>query len=170
MNYRIPSAIQVKEWAKEGSMSLKTLHNQLKSKASKDVDALFFMHAQNITGLVDCTACGNCCKMLEAGVSEDEIESLSGINNLSPEDFKHKFLLKEHGSEAWYLKETPCTFLNEDCRCTIYSKRPKACSNYPGLHVPGIKYRLRTVWANYQICPIVYASVEAVKADLAVGL
>lgn len=167
MNYKIPDAIQVKEWAKEGSKTLKPLHNQLKNKASKDVDALFFTHARKITELVDCTTCGNCCKVLEAGVSEDEIAKLSNMKNESLEDFKRQFLLKEVGSEAWYMKETPCTFLKDDCRCTIYEHRPEACSSYPGLHLAGIKYRLRSVWANYEVCPIVYASVEAVKTDLA---
>jgi hypothetical protein len=40
MNYLIPSSIQVKGWALEGSNTLKSLHNQLKSKVSKDVDDL----------------------------------------------------------------------------------------------------------------------------------
>ncbi|MFN9595332.1 MAG: YkgJ family cysteine cluster protein [Bacteroidota bacterium] len=167
MNYLSPSSIQVKEWALEGSNTLKSIHNQLKSKASKDVDDLFFKHAQKITELVDCTTCGNCCKLLEAGLSDDEIAKLSIIKNERPEHFKRLYLLKENGSDAWYLKETPCTFLKSDCKCAIYEDRPKACINYPGLNHPGIKYRLRSVWANYEICPIVYASVEAVKTDLA---
>ncbi len=169
MTYQIPSALEISVWAKQGTESLKALHGILKAKTSLEVDRLFLKHLDKITADVDCTTCGNCCKMLEAGVSEDEILKLASLNNDGPENFKSKFLLKEHGSKAWYLKETPCAFLKDDCRCAIYEHRPEACSNYPGLHNTGIKYRLRSVWANYEICPIVYATVEAVKSDLAIA-
>ena len=166
MSYQIPSALEISNKAKEGSASLKALHGFLKTKTSMEVDQLFTKHLDKITAIVDCTTCGNCCKMLEAGVSEDEIVKLSSLKHVSPEDFKRQLLLQENDSKAWYLKETPCTFLKDDCRCAIYDHRPLACSNYPGLYLAGIKYRLRSVWANYAICPIVFANVEAIKSDL----
>lgn len=167
--YLILQPIEIKTRAKEGAESLKKLHNHLKTQKSSTVDSLFQKHSLKITEQVDCTTCGNCCKVLEAGVAEDEITRLSKIKNVSAEYFKVQFLQKEAGSEASYLKDAPCMFLKENCLCSIYEDRPNACRRYPGLHYPGIKYRLRSVWANYEICPIVYASVEAVKSDLSIA-
>ena len=55
----------------------------LKTQDSDFVDKIVQRLNTEITGLVDCTQCGNCCKSLRPSVSEAEIQKLSKISNLT---------------------------------------------------------------------------------------
>ena len=104
---------------------------------------------KEITQLVDCVKCANCCKKLEPGLEEMTV-------------FKQKHIAFD--GNAFYLKTKPCMFLN-DCLCSIYTNRPAACSGYPHLNQTEMKYR-KSFWENYSVCPIVFNVIERLKKDL----
>lgn len=81
-----------------------------------------------------CTGCGKCCTGFPGAVwvSEEEIEKLAALLNLSLDDFSLKYLRSIDG--RWSLKEEAgtyaCCFLKGNL-CTVYQERPKQCRTFP---------------------------------------
>ncbi len=147
--------------------------------AAKNIENIFFKkHLRNfksvvvdeaihqlnnvISAKIDCTTCANCCKKLEPGLEDTEIEALAAQKNMPAYQFKQTYVAFD--GEAQFLKTKPCMFLN-DCKCTIYTARPAACAGYPHLDGTDLKYK-RSLWSNYSVCPIVFNVIEALKTEL----
>jgi uncharacterized protein len=134
----------------------------LRDIASNIVDEKIYRLNALVGPQIDCLKCANCCKKLEPGLEEHEIERLAAHKQLSPEEFKHQYVA--YDGTALYLQTKPCMFL-DNCSCNIYISRPAACAGYPHLDQKDLKYR-RSFWENYSICPIVFNVVEALKQEL----
>ncbi len=119
-----------------------------------------------IAPAIDCTRCGNCCKVLEPPVTQDEVKRLADLKKLSTAEFQQQYVGQETGTGIHFLKCQPCIFLQSE-RCTIYNNRPASCADYPHLDQPNIKYRWKSLMNNYAMCPIVYNVVEALKEKTA---
>lgn len=133
----------------------------LKGKSSDEVDKIVHQLHDEITSQIDCTKCGNCCRFLRPLVSDEEIDRLSGIDNISRESYEKQFVELTHNN-AKYLKDMPCKYLKED-KCTIYPDRPEECRSFPFTHKDGFIFRLFGVIDNYEICPIVFNLYERLK-------
>jgi len=118
-----------------------------------------------VSAAVDCTQCGNCCKRLEPGLEQEEIEVLATQRGMEPEDFKHRFI--GYDGQSHFLKTKPCMFLNETV-CSIYEHRPGSCAGYPHLDVKDA-IRNRHIWSSYGMCPIVFNVIEGLKERLKFG-
>ena len=145
----------------------KTIENIFFKKFLRDIPSATFdekIHRlqHEVSAQIDCLKCANCCKKLEPGVEESEIEVLAKIRQQPAEDFKQQFIA--YDGDALYLQTKPCMFLNE-CACTVYEQRPAACAGYPHLDQTDMKFR-RSMWENYAVCPIVFNVLEAAKAEL----
>lgn len=134
----------------------------LRNYKSELIDVTIHKLNNEIAPKIDCTTCANCCKKLEPGLEENEIERLAVIKQTEPHLFKQNFV--GFDGEAQFLKTKPCMFLN-DCKCSIYGSRPSACAGYPHLDGKDMKYK-RSLWSNYSICPIVFNVIEALKTEL----
>jgi Fe-S-cluster containining protein len=134
----------------------------LRDIPSAVVDEKIHRLQQEVSAQIDCLQCANCCKRLEPGIEEHEIEDLAHAKQESPEIFKQNYVA--YDGEALFLKTKPCMFLN-GCACTVYEQRPAACAGYPHLDQKDMKFR-RTLWENYSICPIVFNTLEILKAEL----
>lgn len=119
-----------------------------------------------VSAAVDCTQCGNCCKRLEPGLEQEEIEVLAKQREMEPEDFKRKFI--GYDGQSHFLKAKPCMFLNEKV-CSIYEYRPGSCAGYPHLDVKGA-IRNTHIWSSYSMCPIVFNVIEGLKKRLRFSL
>lgn len=156
---------EVAKQAPQHQASNRKLKQHLLAAPSQQVDQWFEPVTTSVTAQIDCTQCANCCKKLEAGISPSEITRLADLTSLSREAFIDIHVDTELPSGACFLKKHPCLFLEEN-RCSIYSHRPEACRIYPGLESPGLKYRLRRVFENYRVCPIVFNTIELLKKQL----
>jgi hypothetical protein len=107
----------------------------------------------------DCTQCGHCCRKLEPGLQPEEIPVLAHLSGSSTEAFEQDHVLKE--SDLCFLKAKPCYFLQGNI-CKIYDQRPASCADYPHLRTGNFKYK-RSIWMNYDICPIVFQTLEIMK-------
>lgn len=134
----------------------------LRSFSSAVIDATIHQLTDEVTPQIDCTQCANCCKQLEPGIEDHELIQLAEHEKLSPEEFKS--LHTAFDGQSVFLKTKPCMFLR-DCKCSIYTLRPAACSGYPHLHQRDMKYK-RSLWENYNICPIVFNVIESLKSKL----
>lgn len=134
----------------------------LRGISSQEADERIHRLSETVSAQVDCMVCANCCKKLEPGLETSEIETLATLKQQAIDEFKQQYVA--YDGEALYLKTKPCMFLN-NCACTIYENRPAACSGYPHLNQPDMKFR-KTLWENYSICPIVFNVVEELKLEL----
>ncbi len=121
--------------------------------------------AADITGQIDCTACGNCCRVATARLIPRDVARLARYFRISPARFEAEYCAHSE-EEGLILRRTEagCVFL-EGHLCTIYDVRPSSCEDFPHL-VRGAGSFLSRMWempdrACY--CPIVYNSLEAYK-------
>ncbi len=122
--------------------------------------------AGEVQDAADCRACANCCRVATAKLTGRDIERLSRATRLSPQRFLAEYATAS-AEEGWVLRRTDagCVFLNGN-DCLIYEDRPAACRAFPHL-TSGAGSLMSRMWdmpdrATY--CPIVYDTLEAIKA------
>lgn len=135
----------------------------LKTKNEAQVDAAVHALAASYEALIDCTACGNCCRSLMINVSSDEADALSDHLSMQRSDFDQTFLEKGMG-DTMLMNTIPCHFLIEN-RCSVYAHRFAGCKEFPGLHLPGVSNRLFSIFMHYGRCPIVFNVLNALKTQ-----
>ena len=58
----------------------------------EELDVIVHGVFEEVSGQIDCTACGNCCREISPGLDHEDIERLSRGLGISFEDFKERFL------------------------------------------------------------------------------
>jgi uncharacterized protein len=136
----------------------------IKTIDGSSVDKIVFSINADISPQIDCTKCGNCCRVLMIHITEEETEKLSLQLNLPVNKIKEKYIeTSEQGQMI--LNKMPCTFLN-DRKCTIYDQRFTECREFPHLHKENFKNRIFSTMMYYAICPIIFNVVEALKEKI----
>jgi uncharacterized protein len=137
-------------------------------KSHRHSDRRLRRFGEQIEAEIDCTACANCCRVTEVGITEKDIEKLAKFVGTSEPEFVEQFTALD-GSGARILKrnEGGCVFL-EGNLCSVYEARPVNCANFPHL-VRGsgsISSRMWEFLDRVGYCPIVYNWMEVVKEDI----
>ena len=125
------------------------------------LDAVVRETADEVMEQVDCTLCGNCCKTMYVTVDQFDIERLAKRLGMKPHAFERKYVVMADDREK-LLSRVPCAFL-DGTRCSVYEDRPRACRDFPYLHVRGFRERTFMMMNNTVLCPIVYNTLEQVK-------
>ena len=81
---------------------------------------------------------------------------------MTPADFVERYLQLDHEND-YVLKSSPCTFLQEDNKCSVYEDRPLACREYPHTDRKKMHQVLNLTRKNTEICPAVSRMVEQLK-------
>ena len=137
-------------------------------KSHRHSDRRLRRFGEQIEAEIDCTACANCCRVTEVGITEKDIEKLARFVGTSEPEFVDQFTALD-GSGARILKrnEGGCVFL-EGNLCSVYEARPVNCANFP--HVVrgsgSISSRMWEFLDRVGYCPIVYNWMETVKEDI----
>ena len=130
------------------------------------VDRIVHRLNEQITSQIDCEQCSNCCKSLRPCLTESELNKLSQLDNLTPNEYTRRFVeIDEEEEEIQYLKDTPCKYLKNGS-CSIYPDRPEECASYPYTHKTEFITRTLGMIDNYGICPIVFNLLEQLKVEL----
>jgi uncharacterized protein len=137
----------------------------LKNIDNHKVDRISRRLHYEITALIDCQECGNCCNSLVPRVTSEEILTLAEIDQVSTMQFISEHLDEDKFDGYLFLKSTPCRYLNGKS-CAIYDNRPKECREYPFTHRRGFVFRTLGMITNYAICPIVFNLLENLKSEL----
>lgn len=138
-------------------------------KSHDHSDRILRRIAEGIEEQIDCTQCGNCCKVATAVVSERDVERLARHLRISPAEFVNRYTMEDE-EEGHILRrnpETGCVFL-DGTLCTVYDVRPDACQRFPHL-VRGAGSIASRMWQFVDravYCPIVYNALEAFKVEL----
>ncbi len=123
---------------------------------------------EQIEAEIDCTACANCCRVTEVGITEKDIEKLAKFVGTTEIEFVDQFTaLDASGARILKRNEGGCVFL-EGNLCSVYQARPVNCANFP--HVVrgsgSISSRMWEFLDRVGYCPIVYNWMETVKEDI----
>lgn len=130
------------------------------------IDALVRRLHQESAAQIDCTSCGNCCRVMQPLLTVADIKRLADHLGLTGTQFRADFIKtdSEEGRTAVF-NAMPCPFLEEN-RCSVYACRPRNCQSYPHLHKKDFVFRLSQAYANYSVCPIVFNVYEGLKGEL----
>lgn len=118
---------------------------------------------------IDCTQCGNCCKVATTKVSDRDIERLARYLRIKPSRFLEDYTIQsaDEGTILRRTEEQGCVFL-DGTMCTVYDARPETCQRFPHV-VRGSGSIASRMWQFVDracYCPIVYNSLEAFKKEL----
>lgn len=127
------------------------------------LDTLVHDLNDKITPLIDCTACGACCRGLMINVVTSEILPIAAHLKMSGSDFKEKFIEESSGGQM-IINTIPCNFLSNS-KCTVYEQRFTECREFPHLHKNNFKGRLFGTLVHYAMCPIIFNVVEELKVE-----
>ena len=133
--------------------------------SSGGIDSIVHELYKEISSAIDCTKCGNCCKVVRPILKPGDIKRLAKVINVSSKQFREQYLSDRKEDEGFGFKTKPCPFLKEN-RCLYYKDRPEDCRSYPHLHKKLFLSRLMGVINNYSLCPIVFNLYEWLKQQL----
>jgi uncharacterized protein len=134
----------------------------------RKIDKIVYSLYKQISKEIDCTACGNCCKLMDPVLRKKDIEKLSKVW-VAVTDKNIKNYLKKDKKEAGFMfKISPCPLLKKK-KCSQYLSRPAGCKAYPNLDKKDFSLSLTKVLENYAVCPIVFNVYEGLKAELHYG-
>jgi uncharacterized protein len=123
---------------------------------------------EEIEAEIDCTACANCCRVTEVGITAKDIEKLAKFVGAGEREFVEQYTaLDDSGGRILKRNEGGCVFL-EGNLCSVYEARPQNCANFPHV-VRGTGSIASRMWQfldRVGYCPIVYNWMERVKDDI----
>ncbi len=162
----ITDLIQIRRLGEQKRPENERLRRHLKT--FRFVERRLVKIAREIEEQIDCTACGNCCRVATARLLPRDVERIAKYLRIKPHVFVRDYCT-ETEDEGLILNRTEsgCVFL-EGNLCSIYEARPATCDDFPHL-VRGAGSLVSRMWempdrATY--CPIVYNTLEAWKLEV----
>jgi Fe-S-cluster containining protein len=127
----------------------------------------FQIIAERIERQFDCQQCANCCREMSVDVSRAEIEAVALSLNMSADDVQHRYTEVDPGNSSQRVlrsEKGACVFLDQNL-CTIYDARPKACREFPHVHVGAhtLGARFESICLHSSVCPILFNALEEYK-------
>ena len=110
---------------------------------------------------IDCLSCANCCKTMTPTFTRKDITRISAHFEMTPIEFRDKWLKFEKKDGDWVNKKQPCQFLNHSTNmCSIYEVRPADCAGFPYLKKRKMSDYLHVHQQNVSYCPATFKMVE----------
>ena len=156
--------IKIKKLSKKRADENWSFRTFLKGYDNKKLDSIVQRLYLQVAESIDCTACGNCCKVIRPILKKKDINKLSKSLNVTPDEFLVKYVKKDDDGGNIF-NALPCPFLKVN-KCTQYDSRPADCSSFPHLHKKDFVFRLIGVVNSCSICPIVFNVYEFLKDEL----
>lgn len=110
---------------------------------------------------VDCLSCANCCKSMTPTFTNKDIKRIAAHFDMTPNEFKEKWLEFDKEAGNWVNVKQPCQFLNlQNHMCSIYEVRPEDCAGFPHLKKKKMVEYIHVHQQNIEYCPATYKMVE----------
>ncbi|HBG04590.1 MAG: hypothetical protein A2075_21305 [Geobacteraceae bacterium GWC2_58_44] len=129
------------------------------------IDSIVHELYREVSAQIDCTLCGNCCKVMQPELTAGDAKKLASQHELATNDFQARFLHDNEDGKGFIFNAQPCPFLQNN-RCSVYDNRPRDCRSYPHLHKRDFVFRMNQAYSNCSICPIVFNVYERLKQAL----
>lgn len=156
---------QLLEKSKAEQDALKKTMSSLKRKKSRELDTLFHTEHEKVFRKMDCLECANCCKTTSPIFRDVDIKRISKHLRMKESQFIAENLYMDDESD-YVLKSSPCLFLGNDNKCSIYEVRPLACREYPHTDRKNMHQILDLTRKNAEICPAVVLILDEIKQRL----
>ncbi len=115
----------------------------------------------------ECLSCGNCCKSMTPTFKPADILRISMHLEMTPREFKNKWLIKDDEGKDWINKKQPCQFLDmKSNMCSIYEVRPSDCAGFPYLKKRKMSEYIHVHQQNVEFCPATVRMVEKMRERL----
>jgi len=126
-------------------------------------DDLVHRIVREVSAIIDCTECANCCQGTSLAITATELPRLAAVLELTVETFTQQYTALD-GNER-VLTICPCPLL-KDNRCIGYAQRPRVCREFPHLLKKNVRSRMIGMVNNAEICPIVFHTLERLKKEI----
>lgn len=143
----------------------KKLVKNLKQHQSKRLDSFVAELHEQVFQQIDCLNCAGCCSGLNPIINTTDASRIAKKLGISTSIFERDYLTIDEDGDT-VLKGSPCPFLLEDKRCSIYEFRPKACREYPHTETNFSK-NLNYHATNALYCPATFHILERLKKSIA---
>jgi hypothetical protein len=151
--------------AKANLPALKKKIVSLKKTNNRILDTQFHTaHVKTFKG-IDCLSCANCCKTTSPIFRKVDIDRISKSIGMKSGKFEDEFLRIDEDGD-FVLKSSPCYFLGNDNKCSIYDVRPLACREYPHTDRKNMFQILDLTAKNVEICPAVAKIVTEIEGNV----
>jgi Fe-S-cluster containining protein len=151
--------------AKANLPALKKKIVSLKKTNNRILDTQFHTaHVKTFKG-IDCLSCANCCKTTSPIFRKVDIDRISKSIGMKSGKFEDEFLRTDEDGD-FVLKSSPCYFLGNDNKCSIYDVRPLACREYPHTDRKNMFQILDLTAKNVEICPAVAKIVTELEGNV----
>jgi hypothetical protein len=138
------------------------LFERIKKKKPRDLDAQVHTLHTKTFARIDCLDCANCCSTTSPIFRDIDIKRLSKHLKMKENNFISTYLKMDEESD-YVLQKSPCSFLGEDNKCSVYEHRPLACREYPHTDRKNMIQILGITEKNTLICPAVATIFEELK-------
>lgn len=109
--------------------------------------------------VIDCGSCANCCKTMTPTYTKADVRRIAAHVGMTEQAYWNKYLDKDEEGDIIH-RVTPCHFLDNKNRCTIYEIRPKDCRLYPHTQRKDFVFQRDIHIQNLVECPITYHVVK----------
>jgi Fe-S-cluster containining protein len=138
------------------------LFERIKKKKPRDLDAQVHTLHTKTFARIDCLDCANCCSTTSPIFRDIDIKRLSKHLKMKENNFISSYLKMDEESD-YVLQKSPCSFLGNDNKCSVYEHRPLACREYPHTDRKNMIQILGITEKNTLICPAVATIFEELK-------
>ncbi|MFZ3207824.1 MAG: YkgJ family cysteine cluster protein [Geobacteraceae bacterium] len=130
------------------------------------IDAVVRQMYREVAAQIECTTCGNCCRVIQPLLTAADIKRLAAHLDMTDRQFRADYILTDSEADnAARFNAMPCPFLQEN-RCSVYDCRPRDCRSYPHLHKKDFVFRMNQAYSNCSVCPIIFNVYEGLKSEL----
>ncbi len=142
-------------------LSFRRYLGKLERNPPKNLDIIAEQVDKEVWKEVDCLSCANCCKSMTPTFTIKDIKRIASHFEISPKEFKEKWLEYDKKEGDWVNVSMPCQFLNmQNNMCSIYEVRPADCAGFPHLAKKKMKEYIHVHQQNVVFCPATFKMVE----------
>jgi uncharacterized protein len=146
---------------------MKRFLSKVEKNPPRGLDALAEVLDKEVWKEVDCLSCANCCKTMSPTFTVKDIKRIATHFEITPKEFKEKWLFFDEEDGDWMNTNQPCQFLNtKNNMCSIYEVRPVDCAGFPHLTKKKMTEYIHVHQQNVAYCPATYKFVEKLAERL----
>jgi Fe-S-cluster containining protein len=156
-----------KQKVRHHEKTMKRFLGKIEKNPPKGLDKLAEKIDAEVWQEVDCLSCANCCKTMSPTFTAKDIKRISDHFEMTPKEFKEKWLYFDEEDGDWMNKNQPCQFLDMKTHmCSIYEVRPADCAGFPHLKKKKMTDYIHVHQQNISYCPATFKMVEKMQVAL----
>lgn len=108
---------------------------------------------------IDCLQCANCCRNYSPRFKSPDIKRIAKHLRMKEGQFIDTYLVLDTDGD-YVLQSSPCPFIGDDNKCSIYDERPRDCARYPYTDEDVLIKQPNLTLKNATVCPAMHHVLE----------